>query len=380
MTTVNTQLQRLSKSLMLIDEKHHPSIVPPQLLLGTKGVLFFKKLPRGKQSTSTSTGIYFQRNGEKEWSQPLAVHMNKGDLYWGQSPKVDRVDVMVFIQDIELANKMRCFGQIGFHTDSPNRMKKGCCIENNEASFIKFTTVLSERADLTEGAAFSYGLNNGFFFPVDIESPIVQLRDSSNIKFYNYEKNIDINKILQGPKLSLDGEKTSLIKSAHLMIRKYFDIESRFPAYAGLVDTSTNFYNANAVNDGSEASSPSSESSYGLQSPDYSTSGNESCVGSPNPLKDNSPIYPNGGNYRVPHLNPSRPYSSSTSTYLSTGSDDVGDPSFEGYIPSQSDYDISKLNIEHEYITNDMSGSMHKDDRIKIHHIRQRSSSFDFDN
>jgi len=205
------------------------------MLNETRAVLFFKKLPRGRQTAGNSQGLFIQRNpgSAQEWSQPIAVHMASGDLYWGNSPRVDRTDIFVLVQDAAMVDAFAHYAQLGFDADTANKMKKGCCIENSEINFIRFATVLSERPDLCSGAAFAYGVHNGHIFPVDIESPIFQLRETSTSKFYGVRRNVDLPTLLQRGLPIHDLQKSELVGDVRGCLARHFNIDKRFPAYAG---------------------------------------------------------------------------------------------------------------------------------------------------
>lgn len=198
----------------------------------------------------------------------------------------------------------------------------------------------------------------------------MRFRDSSNQKFYQ-TRNLDVQAVMRGDRVQLENDKELLIKSAVLCVKRYFDIEKRFPEYAGVA-------NLESTGD-SMSESASSPSSAASPNPVFEQ-------GSPNPSLQSPPTY--GAGDRVPHLSAGqRMWSSSDASYSSTGSDDDRAKQFQGYVPGSYDSYTASGNS----LTTDMAAMQIKEERpptaqpvlqappaAEPSPIRERASSFDF--
>mmetsp|Transcript_12334 Transcript_12334/g.23960 ORF Transcript_12334/g.23960 Transcript_12334/m.23960 type:complete len:495 (-) Transcript_12334:468-1952(-) len=232
MSTIKEQVQRATKSFRLAHLSKGLAVTPPSILENARAVVFFKKLTRGRQNSVSNSGVFFKRISKEEWSNPVAVTMNKGDVYWGRIPRVERCDIFLIISDVEVVHNFELYGQMGF-SDETNKMKKGILVENSEAGLVRFTEAISETPDmLRDDDNFSFGICDGHFFSVHIENPMIRVRDSSNSKFYG-DRGATAAAILSSNKFTFVDQK-GYIEEFHNYLRLYFDVAKRLPAYVAL--------------------------------------------------------------------------------------------------------------------------------------------------
>ncbi|GBG29649.1 SH3 domain-containing protein PJ696.02 [Hondaea fermentalgiana] len=254
MSTIKEQVQRCVKSFRLTELMKDLAVLPPSVMVNARAIVFFRKLPRGKQSTTTSVGIFVKRLGKEEWSNPVAVSMAKGDVYWGKLPRVDRSDILLVISDVEVVHSFELYGQTGF-SDETNKLKKGVLVENSDSGVTRFTEALSERPDmLRDDDNFSFGICDGRLFSVHIENPVLRVRDSSNTKFYT-SRSASAASIFSN-QAELTAERASLVGMMHDKLRAHFDVAARLPAYACLLEKDSEGENATGAGSGAETSDP----------------------------------------------------------------------------------------------------------------------------
>jgi len=229
---MDIQMHRLVKSLCLIDRNiSNASLLPPQMLELTKAVVFFKKLQQGRQTASSAHGIYLRRIGYAEWSQPVIVHMEQGDVAWG-SMGDSKADVLFLLTDDKSIQLFESFEKVGF-TDESYSMKRGATIQNNDESLLQFVQDLSERPELVStDHSYSYCISHGNFYPCHVENPVIAYRDSSNIKFYE-DRRIRLHTLCTSAAVPPTADKKSLISAGQRIIAAYFNVQKRFPEYSG---------------------------------------------------------------------------------------------------------------------------------------------------
>jgi len=232
MTTMMTQAVRLIKVMEGMEACNHPTVIAPEIMANTEAILFFKKLSKGKQHQRNSQGVWMQRDRScaSGWSQPAAIHMEKGDVYWAPCDRVTKADVVILIQDARLVQRFQMFGQVGLGCEKENRLGRGICFGNKEENLSFFANALEAQPEMLQQEAFTFSIFEGNFLPVDIESPLIKFRPSSTRKFYG-EARIDLDKLLTKGSAILEFTRSELVHTMQVICYRFFDLERRFPGY-----------------------------------------------------------------------------------------------------------------------------------------------------
>jgi lipid-binding SYLF domain-containing protein len=190
MTTIETQARRMLK---VLGGAKPMGYVPPQLLEETKGMMFFKKIPYGKQSDS-STGIFFKRDPQSgEWSLPTTMHFSEGNVQLHNDDNFaapsKAVDVIVLINDVDTVNAFETYGQFSFD-EKHRRVVRGPVINSRDKDsgasqdVLDFVTQCSTDPFFIVHTSFAYMCIDRVWRGCAMENTVFQSRDSSNEKFY----------------------------------------------------------------------------------------------------------------------------------------------------------------------------------------------------
>lgn len=198
MSTIERQCKRMLKMLQNAPLEQGQGFIPPQLLSECKGLMFFKKLSTGPQD-SGSTGVLFKREtATGAWSLPTSIQFAQGAVSFpGRDLDSDSqitADLVILINDTRTIQAFQAFGQVGFDDQHHHCAKcpvVGGRLNSGTSDLVAFATSCSSDPFYLVERSFAFALvksskdAKASLYGCQVSDAILQVRDSSNQKYYN---------------------------------------------------------------------------------------------------------------------------------------------------------------------------------------------------
>lgn len=230
MPTIVSQLEDLRCCLCQTDSFDSGYTIPPQILETTVGFFYFGKLNKGFLNPSFNKGLLFIRNAVGKWSTPVAFQFLKGHSYYGSSATIRCADVFLTLNDRSLVETLLRDDKI--ELNSMKTVGKGICLKKKDQRYEKYERIYVKKKYGPSHRAFLYGARKGGFFSVDIEDPVLSIRQTSNQRFYPRNYGSTLMKVVRWDSRYVEKKHAFLVSQVLEMISQFFDVNARFPTYS----------------------------------------------------------------------------------------------------------------------------------------------------
>lgn len=229
MTTVEKSLRRMEKSLTMVSSKMAGAI-PPDLEKSVLGMVFLRKAPEGNQSFKTF-GVFMKRgNFSDAWGNPVALHVEEGSIHISHTPTKlpDVADIVLLICDPKTVQTIELYGQVGLDDakewteSSINQVRCGPVIGGDDRTVMEFVSNASDNETFLSATTFAYALSNGKMQGAHFSNVVLQVRESSNLKFYS-TRAATVAAIINQDLTPASSYKKKLIQDAQFSLQRLLD-------------------------------------------------------------------------------------------------------------------------------------------------------------